>query len=869
MSFWRIACVVFLSLASTVSLGLRPSASSCVVSGPRYRLMAEAVDWSTRIGSGQGCIRDLRLNTALSVSPNVVIEDVKLISPPQSGQVTMQGSGFSYTAKSDFQGEDSFTVLVSGSINRIPGVSTIRFVVSVVGAPSLHAVPASRVHLPAPASVSQLGISPDGGALSGTSWRALKIGAGGVISGIDIAADGTKFIRTDVYGAYLYNESTNLWQQVVTLNSMPRADAGLGLNAGVYSIAIAPSNTQRFYMMFNGYVYRSENRGTTWTRTAFSKASADPNGDTRSFGRTMAVDPANADVVYAGTPASGLFVSTNAGASWTQISAVGSGSVPSGKSEGGANLIAFDPASNVSGGKTQGIYVSTYGTGVYHSTDGGMSWTLTTGTPKTHNHMIVDANGIVWLVDFISGGHLQKYSGSWSLVAGAGSDCVSVAVDPANSNHIFVGTSAGKLVISTNSGSTWVGPTAITQSSADIRWLAWQEQGSGANGYMSNADMVFDASVANTLYQAMGLGVFTTNPPTANTTVAWTSKSAGIEELVANWIISPPGGKPVVSVWDQGTFYVADPAVYPSTHGVTRTKSLSAGWQIDYASSSPSTIVCNCNFFGSANDTSGLSTDGGMTWSTFASQPGGVNIGGSIAASTPTNFVLVRTDAGAGPNQLYYTMNGGGTWNAVAISGVPISGETGWGFAYYMRRHVLAADRVDANTFYIVNYGPKSAPSAKGLYRSTDGGATWGHVYTGSALGGFNPTLKTVPGRSGHLFYSLGSTSGPHPNNDKFFRSTDHGATWNAVPGVSEVWTFGFGKMAPGESYPAIYIFGWVGGAVGIWRSDDNAVTWIRLSDGFPLSSFDQIVTMEGDANTYGTVYVGFAGSGFAYGHLN
>src|ERR1700730_9782973 len=119
MRFWRIACLVFLSLASTVSLGLRPSASSCLVSGPRYKLMAEAVDWSTRIKSGQSCIRDLRL----SVSPNVVIEDVKLISPPQSGQVTMQGSGFSYTAKPDFQGEDSFTVLVSGSIKKIPGVS--------------------------------------------------------------------------------------------------------------------------------------------------------------------------------------------------------------------------------------------------------------------------------------------------------------------------------------------------------------------------------------------------------------------------------------------------------------------------------------------------------------------------------------------------------------------------------------------------------------------------------------------------------------------------------------------------------------------------------------------------------------------------
>src|SRR6202163_4420197 len=127
MSFGRIACAVFLSLASIVSLGLRaPSVSSCGVSGPRYKLMAEAVDWSMRIVSGQSCIRDLRLNTVLSSSPNVVIENLKLISPPQSGQAKIQDSGFSYTAKSDFQGEDSFTVLVSGSINRIPGVSTIR-----------------------------------------------------------------------------------------------------------------------------------------------------------------------------------------------------------------------------------------------------------------------------------------------------------------------------------------------------------------------------------------------------------------------------------------------------------------------------------------------------------------------------------------------------------------------------------------------------------------------------------------------------------------------------------------------------------------------------------------------------------------------
>lgn len=59
---------------------------------------------------------------------------VSLVSPPQSGQVTLIGPGFSYTAKSDFHGEDSFVVGVSGSKNKTSGFSTIRIVVFVVGA---------------------------------------------------------------------------------------------------------------------------------------------------------------------------------------------------------------------------------------------------------------------------------------------------------------------------------------------------------------------------------------------------------------------------------------------------------------------------------------------------------------------------------------------------------------------------------------------------------------------------------------------------------------------------------------------------------------------------------------------------------------
>ena len=110
--------------------------------------------------------------------------------------------------------------------------------------------------------------------------------------------------------------------------------------------------------------------------------------------------------------------------------------------------------------------------------------------------------------------------------------------------------------------------------------------------------------------------------------------------------------------------------------------------------------------------------------------------------------------------------------------------------------------------------------------------------------------------------------SPPHPANTAFYRSKDGGANWSIVPHVREVFSFGFGKSAPGQSYPAIYVYGWVDGVLGIWRSDDEARTWNRISDGFPLGVFARVKALEGDNNTYGTVYAGFDGAGFAYGKL-
>src|SRR6266540_2780836 len=197
------------------------------------------------------------------------------------------------------------------------------------------------------------------------TWKPLRIGAGGWLTGIDIAPDSTMVVHTDTYGAYLWNGLQ--WQQLVTSTSMPAADVSMGHSGGVYEIRIAPSDANVLYMEDLGCVYRSGDKGATWTKPAFSPVVADANDPYRMNGQKLAVDPNNPDVVYVGTPQSGLFVTTDGGASWQSVSGVpvsaqdGSGLFP------GITGIVFD--------STSGTGVPSLGTNL----DGAAYWT--TGFP--------------------------------------------------------------------------------------------------------------------------------------------------------------------------------------------------------------------------------------------------------------------------------------------------------------------------------------------------------------------------------------------------------------------------------------------------------------------------------------------------------
>jgi hypothetical protein len=709
-----------------------------------------------------------------------------------------------------------------------------------------------------------------------TTWQPLAIGAGGYLTGLDVAPDGTRVVRTDTFGAYRWNAGTSRWVQLVTALTMPAGDNGHAANGdwqaeGVYEIAIAPSNASRFYMTYRGYVFRSDDAGAHWTRTAFVRSlGMDPNDQgtylPRTMGRRIAVDPANPDIVYIGTVQDGLWRTTNGGSSWSKITAV-----PTATLATGGMLVAFD-------GSTK-IYCASFGQGLWLSSNSGSTWGAVAGAPVSIRHLVV-RNGVVWTtgIEGSQQGLLKKYTGSWATMAvdpGQPDRVHTLDVDPANANRIVAVGDGGFLSVTTNGGSSWTGwAFGNPQSGSDIPWHDWAN-----DVYMSAGDARFDPLKPGILGHAWGVGYHETTPPNTQVAAQWKGYSKGIEQLVANQILSPPGAAavPLVVAWDRPIFRVEDPLIYPSQYGPNRDNQVMLGSSADWASGDPGTIVLLCQV-GNAEESS-VSHDGGLTWAPMPTVPlnSRANFpGGMIAAASATNWVWIGAQDS---KAVYYTLNGGTTW----LVGLTVTGD-GISHSCFIDRQILCADRVNVGTFYFYYNGSANSDGAgtgadgalAGIYRSTNGGQNWAKVHAGRLFGNSNSgygfgfykaSLKAVPGQAGHLFLCSGGVDGSVVT--ELWRSIDGGVSWTAVPNVTEVIDVGFGATRAGQSYPSVYIAGYVGGIseanYGIWRSDDNCATWISLTV-FPVDNIDPVKCISGDSNNWGRVYVGHNGSGWSYG---
>lgn len=762
---------------------------------------------------------------------------------------------------------------------RWPWVVGVLALIAAIAAAWFAFAGAGAAHAPPPA-LSQAGAPV---ANEAYQWKNVAIGGGGMISGLSSDATGkTMVARTDVGGAYLWNAQANRWSQLVTAPAMP-GDSRVqnGGAAGAYEIVVAPSRAQRIFLAFRGRVYRSDDAGRSWTQPHAGNPfplTWEANSEYRLHGPFMAVDPRNPDLVLLGTPGAGLWRSADAGANWSRV-----GSVPVSKDRKadpgvqapGIMLWFEQPA----GGRPTGrLFALSPGNGMFVSADGGASFRplpASGAQPLTLQRGTFDRRGTFFGADDFSKSIWSYRNGRWrDLTAELGlavREYAAVAANP-RADQVFVVDRGGAGYTSVDGGESWTNLTHSARAGeGDPPWLRL------ANApFFTTAELMFDPVTPHRLWVAAGMGVFRADVPPGTGSLDWVSQTRGIEELVANDVIQPPGQSPIFAGWDFGIHVKDDLNAYSTTFGPGE-RALMSVQQLDWTPADPGFVVTNasdarigcCSEDGNAV-MAGTSRDGGRNWTKFATLP--TPPGTKADDPWRMSFGTIAVSAGDAANIVwapandrvpFYTTDGGRSWNPVRLPGA--SGDTPGSFrAHWLQRKTLTADKATPGTFYLVHSGGGANAGLLGLWRTRDGGVNWTRVFDGEIAPSSDMAakLRAVPGRAGHLFFT---SAFEHTTDTGLRRSTDGGESWQPVPDVTRVDDVAFGKPARGAAYPTIFLSGRVGGEYGIWRSVDDARSWQRLVD-FPVGSLDQVSVVGADPDVFGRVYLGYVGSGWIWG---
>lgn len=684
------------------------------------------------------------------------------------------------------------------------------------------------------------------------TFHNLNIGGGGFATGVVAhpSAQGVIFARTDVGGLYRWESATQRWQQILRASRIPNPTAD---DAQVESVAVAAGNADVVYAAVgdevsrrDGRVLKSVDRGEHWTDTGL-RLQIHGNGEFRTGGERLAVDPADPNHVLFGSREQGLWESRDGGANWHKIDAVPVGSNDNATEKVGIKTVLFDPSD------TARIFAAVAGDGIYVSEDGGTSWTrrLTYASTETPADADIAASGVGY---FSTPQKIYKWaSGAFSDTGApeSGGCDRGLAVNSANADQVvFAGCAVRAqdgFFTSADGGATWQQHGAALKSNQG-QWIINSDE----IGYMSVGSFAFEPG--GRLWFSQGMGMWHTDDPYSST-VTWTFDNNGLEELVAQDALALPGGPLLTAAMDrQGFRHESD--AYPDSELISNR--IAGVQSLDYSGGNPQFVVAVAAdnrraFAGDASwitpNQSGYSECGGCSWKQFPGIGGSYDklYGGNIAVSATdtNNIVFVPTNNGTP----YYSRDKGHTW-------IPINQFAGDGGLHrniwWGTHRVLTSDKVNGN-FYLHS-------QATGVWRSTDGGASWQNVNASTV-----PTdndmhvygqIKAVPGIADEVWTSVAQGG--------LWRSTDGGTQWTKINDLQESRAFGFGKAIDSD-HPAVYAYAKMADVWGVYRSTDAGASWALLSR-FPGDYVSEVNVVNGDMNVAGRVYVGTAGNGFTVG---
>jgi hypothetical protein len=554
----------------------------------------------------------------------------------------------------------------------------------------------------------------------------------------------------------------------------------------------------------------------------------------------------------------------------------------------GLSFVVFDPSAGTRGHPTQTIYIGSTDRGESHllrSLDAGQTWQSVPGQPANFLpiHAAFDTQGMLYVVygngvgpEGVTDGAVWKLdarNGAWTDITpvkeanrfpggygGIGVDLlhsgtlVLASLDRKNPNLPPRENDDERIYRTTNGGATWTDITPRTHRDASSSpYLAWAgvydgttEKPEPSVGWWIEA-LAIDPFDSKHVCYATGAAIWNTadmNNADSGGDTHWRVWADGIEETAILNLISPTGGAHLISGFGDISGFTHDDVDISPPQGPNRHPLFANNSWLDFAEKNPNFILRMGTrpFHPPDEGTMAFSLDGGHNWKPFTlggQAAAGDRRGGGRVILSADGSVFMST--GGTPR---ISTDLGATWKDVA--GLP-SGIN------------PIADRSNPAKFYALDW------VAHRMYLSTDGGATFNNSYEVTGLpamgdgggGRRGSRLVAVGGREGDLWVA----------GQALCHSSDGGRTFTEIPNHPPIGPFSFGKAAPGKDYPAIFVASSGGAAAGLYRSDDEGVSWVHINDAEHQWG-NRFVCIAGDPRIYGRVYVGTDGRGILYGDI-